>query len=40
MLIQICNVKNQPDKKMSKRNTMQQNAALNAARRQRMHSKG
>ncbi len=40
MLIQICNVKNQPDKKMSKRNTMQQNAALNAARRQHMHSKG
>ena len=40
MLIQICNAKNQPSKKMSKRNTMQQNAALNAARRQRSHSKG
>lgn len=40
MLIQICNVKNQPDKKMSKRNTAQQNAALNAARRRKMHSKG
>lgn len=40
MLIQICNAKNQPDKKMSKRNTMQQNAALNAARRNKMHSKG
>lgn len=40
MLIQICSAKNQPEKKMSKRNTMQQNAALNAARRQRMHSKG
>lgn len=40
MLIRICNAKNQPDKKMSKRSAMQQNAALNAARRQRMRSKG
>lgn len=40
MLIQICEVKNQPDKKMSKRNTMQQNAALNALRRQKAHSRG
>lgn len=40
MLIRICNVKNQPGKKMSKRNAMQQNAALNTARRQHMHSKG
>lgn len=40
MLIQICNAKNQPSKKMSKRSTMQQNAALNAARRQRAHSRG
>ena len=40
MLIQICNIKNQPDKKMSKRSAMQQNAALNAARRQRAHSRG
>lgn len=40
MLIRICNVKNQPSKKMSKRSAMQQNAALNAARRQHMHSKG
>ena len=40
MLIQICNVKNQPDKKMSRRSTMQQNAALNAARRQKMRSRG
>ena len=40
MLIQICNVKNQPDKKMSKKSTMQQNAALNAARRQKAHSRG
>ena len=40
MLIRICNIKNQPNKKMSKRSAMQQNAALNAARRQHMHSKG
>ena len=40
MLIRICNAKNQPSKKMSRRNAMQQNAALNAARRQRLHSKG
>ena len=40
MLIRICGIKNQPDKKMSKRSTMQQNAALNAARRQRLHSRG
>lgn len=40
MLIQICNVKNEPDKKMSKRSAMQQNAALNAARRQKSHSRG
>lgn len=40
MLIQICEVKNQPDKKMGKKSTMQQNAALNAARRQKAHSRG
>lgn len=40
MLIQICNVKKEPDKKMSKRSAMQQNAALNAARRQKAHSRG
>lgn len=40
MLIQICEIKNQPDKKMSRKSTMQQNAALNAARRQRSHSRG
>lgn len=39
-LIRICGIKNQPDKKMSKRSTMQQNAALNAARRQQLHSRG
>lgn len=40
MLIQVCEVKNQPDKKMSKRTTAQQNAALNAARRSKSHSRG
>lgn len=40
MLIQICEIKNQPDKKMSRKSTMQQNAALNAVRRQRSHSRG
>ena len=40
MLIQICNIKNQPDKKMSRKSTMQQNAALNAARRQKARSRG
>lgn len=40
MLIRICGIKNQPDKKMSKKSTMQQNAALNAARRQKLHSRG
>lgn len=39
-LIRICGIKSQPDKKMSKRSTMQQNAALNAARRKKLHSKG
>lgn len=39
-LIRICGIKNQPDKKMSKRSVMQQNAALNAARRKKLHSRG
>lgn len=39
-LIRICSIKNQPDKKMSKRSIMQQNTALNAARRQKMKSRG
>lgn len=40
MLINVCNIKNQPNKKMSKAQTMKSNAALNAIRRQQMHSKG
>ncbi len=40
MLIRVCNIKNQPNKKMSKAQTMKENAALNKARRAKMHSKG
>ena len=40
MLIRVCSIKSQPDKKMSKRSIMQQNAALNAARRQKLHTRG
>ena len=39
-LIRICNIKNQPAKKMSKRDIMQRNSALNAARRAKLNSKG
>lgn len=39
-LIRICNLKNQPSKKQGKRDTMKNNAALNAARRQKMGTHG
>ena len=39
-LIRVCNIKNQPPKKMSKRDIMSRNASLNAARRKRLNSKG
>lgn len=39
-LIRICNIKNQPPKKMSKREIMSRNAALNAARRKQLNSNG
>ena len=39
-LIRVCNAKNTPPKKMSKREIMSRNAALNAARRKQLNSKG
>lgn len=39
-LIQVCSEKNKPSKKMSKRAIMNQNTALNAARRAQFNSKG
>ena len=39
-LIRVCNIKNQPPKKMSKRDILSRNAALNAARRKQMNSRG
>lgn len=39
-LIRVCNVKNAPTKKMSQRQIMSDNAALNAARRAKLNSKG
>lgn len=39
-LIRVCSIKTQPAKKMSRSEVMQRNAALNAARRKQIHSKG
>ena len=39
-LIRVCEVKNQPPKKMSRSQVMSRNAALNAARRKKYNSKG
>lgn len=39
-LIRVCNVKNQPPKKMSNKQLLSRNAALNAARRKKLNTKG
>lgn len=39
-LIRVCNIKGNPDKKMSKKDIMKRNSALNAARRKKFNSKG
>ena len=40
MLMRVCNVKNKPPRKMSKREIMSRNAALNAKRRQKHNTRG
>ena len=39
-LIKVCNLKNQPEKKMSKSAIFAQNRALNEARRKKLHTRG
>jgi hypothetical protein len=39
-LIRVCNVKNNPPKKMGRGDIMRRNAALNAARRKKLNSSG
>lgn len=39
-LVRVCNIKNAPPKKMSKRELMNRNAALNAQRKAKLNSKG
>lgn len=39
-LVKVCSIKNQPPKKMSKREIMNRNTALNNARKQQLNTKG
>ena len=39
-LIKVCTIKSQPSKKMSKKAVMGHNAALNAARKKQLHTRG
>ena len=39
-LIHVCSIKNQPPKKMGKRDIMKSNTSINAARRKALHSSG
>lgn len=39
-LVKVCNIKNAPPKKMNKKDIMRRNASLNAARRNRLNTKG
>ena len=39
-LVRVCNIKNQPPQKRSKKDIMSRNAALNAARRKQLNTKG
>jgi hypothetical protein len=39
-LVKVCNIKNSPPKKMSKRDMVSRNAKLNAARRKQLNSRG